>query len=114
MMQLIHHKDMWSNGHKFCIKNLDDKKKTFDCRIIAVFQVTNVFSIIDRNPEVSENRFYGYLEYILECDFNSFKVVLFEVKWYRLRMNECDPKRTIIEHANGFPMVNTREIEPGI
>ena len=29
-----------------------------------------------------------------------------------LRMNECDPKRNIIEHANGFTMVNTRAIEP--
>jgi len=52
------------------------------------------------------------LEDILECDFNSFKVVLFEVKWYGLRMNECDPERTVIEHANGFTMVNTRELEP--
>jgi hypothetical protein len=29
-------------------------------------------------------------------------------------MHECDPKRTFIEHANGFTMVNTREFEPGI
>ena len=28
-------------------------------------------------------------------------------------MNECDPDRTVIEHANGFTMVNTRELEPG-
>ena len=28
-------------------------------------------------------------------------------------MNECDPKRTIIEHANVFTVVNTRELEPG-
>ena len=27
-------------------------------------------------------------------------------------MNERDPERTIIEHANGFTMVNTRELEP--
>ena len=23
-------------------------------------------------------------------------------------MNECDPERNVIEHANGFTMVNTR------
>ena len=28
-------------------------------------------------------------------------------------MNERDPKRTVIEHANGFTMVNTWELEPG-
>ena len=28
-------------------------------------------------------------------------------------MNECDPKITVIEHANGFTMVNTRALEPG-
>ena len=27
-------------------------------------------------------------------------------------MNECDPKRTVIEHANGFTMVNIRALEP--
>ena len=38
---------------------------------------------------------------------------MFEVKWYKLRMNECDPERTVIEHANGFTMVNTRTFELG-
>ena len=28
-------------------------------------------------------------------------------------MNEHDPKRIVIEHANGFTMVNTRAFEPG-
>ena len=28
-------------------------------------------------------------------------------------MNEHDCERTVIEHANGFTMVNTRELEPG-
>ena len=113
-MQLIHHNAIWCNCHKFHIKKLDDKRKTFGCGITVVFQVTNVSSRSGRHPEVSENRYYGYLEDILECDFNSFKVVLFDVKWYRLRMNKHDLERTLIEHANGFTMVNTREIEPGI
>jgi hypothetical protein len=30
-----------------------------------------------------------------------------------LRMNECDPDRTINQHANGFTMVNIRNVEPG-
>jgi hypothetical protein len=29
-------------------------------------------------------------------------------------MHERDPERTVIEHDNGFTMVNTREFEPGI
>ena len=53
------------------------------------------------------------MEDIIECDFNSFKIVMFEVKWYRIRMNEHDPEIIVIEHANGFPMVNTRALEPG-
>ena len=28
-------------------------------------------------------------------------------------MNECDPKRIVIEHANGFNMVNTMALELG-
>jgi hypothetical protein len=113
ILQLKHHKAMWCNGRKFRIKKLDEKRKTSDCGITAVFEVTNVSSRSDRRPEVSENRYYGYLEDILECDFKSFKIVLFDVKWYRLRMNERDPDRTVILHDNGFTMVNTRSFEPG-
>jgi hypothetical protein len=113
ILQLKHYKAMWCNGHKFRIKKLDDKKKTSDSGITAVFQVTNVSSRSDRHPTISKNRYYGYLNDIIECDFNSFKLVMFDVKWYRLQMNERDPERTIIEHANGFTMVNTRTFEPG-
>ena len=30
-----------------------------------------------------------------------------------VQLNQCDPDRTIIEHDNGFTMVNTRLFEPG-
>ena len=40
-------------------------------------------------------------------------MVLFIVKWYRLRLNQRDLDRTIVEHDNGFNMVNTRLFEPG-
>ena len=53
------------------------------------------------------------MEDILQCDFKSFKVDLFVVKWYRLRLNQHDPYRTIIEHDNEFTMVNKRLFEPG-
>jgi hypothetical protein len=95
----------------FTSKSWMTRRKTFDCGITIVFQVTNVSSRSDRHPEVSENRYYGYLNDILECDFKSFKLVMFKVKWYRLQMNERDPERTIIEHDNGFTMVNTRTLE---
>ena len=48
---------------------------------------------------------------ILECDFNSFKIVLFFVKWFRLRLNRNDLDRTVIEHDSGFTMINTRSFE---
>lgn len=102
---------MWCNGRKYRIKKLDETNKTFDSGITAVFEVTNVSSKSDRHPKFSENRYYGYLEDIIHCDFKSFKIIFFVVKWYRLRLNQCDPDRTIIEHANGFTMVNTRLLE---
>jgi hypothetical protein len=78
-----------------------------------VFKVTNISFRSDRNPEEIENRYYGHLKDIIECDFNSFKIVLFEVKWYRIQMHERDPQRTVIERGNGFTMVNTRAFESG-
>ena len=38
---------------------------------------------------------------------------MFIFKWYMLRLNQRDLDRTIIEHDNGFTMVNTRLFEPG-
>jgi len=102
---------MWCNGRHYRIKKLDETKKTCDSGISAVFEVTNVSSRSDRRPELSENRYYGYLEDIIDCDFKSFKIILFVVKWYKLRLNRFDPDRTVIEHANGFTMVNTRSLE---
>ena len=37
---------------------------------------------------------------------------MFVVNWYRLRLNQRDPEKTIIEHDNGFNMVNTRLFGP--
>jgi hypothetical protein len=96
ILQLKHHKAIWCNGYKFCIKQLDETKKTFDSGLIDVFQVTNVSYRSDRNTREYENKFYGYLNVIVECDFNSFKLVLFDVKWYRLSMHERDEERTVI------------------
>ena len=104
---------MWYNGRKFHVKSVDDTKKTADSGINAMFQVTNVSSRSDKHPRLTENRYYGHLDDIIECDFKSFKIILFEVKWYRLQINERDPERTVIEHDNGFTMVNTREFELG-
>ena len=36
------------------------------------------------------------------------------VKWYRLRLNQHDLDKTIIEHDNGFTMVNTTMFESRI
>jgi hypothetical protein len=103
---------MWYNGRKFCVKSVDDTKKTVDSGITTVFQVTNFSSRSDKHPRLIKNRYYGHLDDIIECDFKSFKIILFEVKWYRLQINERDPERTVIQHDNGFTMVNTRTFEP--
>jgi len=92
---------------------LDEKIKTSDSRITAVFQVINVASRGDIHLEVSDSRYYEYLHDIHECDFKLFKLVLFNVKWFRPRVHERYPDRTVIEHANGFTMVNRRNVEPG-
>ena len=91
---------MLYNFCRYHIKNLYETKKTSDCGISVVFEVTNVSSRSDRHLELLENRYYGYLEDIIQCDFNSLKVFLFVVKWYRLRLNQHDPDRIIIEHDN--------------
>ena len=50
---------------------------------------------------------------IFECEINSFKLVLFDVKWYRLSMNVHDDDIILIQQENGFPMVKTSHFEAG-
>jgi hypothetical protein len=69
IFQLKHHKAMWCNGCKFRIKKLDDKMETSYCGITTVFKVTNISSTSVRNLEETENRYYGNLEDIIECEF---------------------------------------------
>jgi hypothetical protein len=52
-----------------------------------------------------KNIYYGFLNDIIDYEFNPFKLVLFDVKWYRLGMHEHDYERTIIQHAHGFMMI---------
>jgi len=33
-------------------------------------------------------------------------LVIFDVKWYKLQMNEHDPNKNVIKNDNGFKMVN--------
>ena len=84
LLEVKHHKAMMCNGCRYHIKKLDETKKTSDCGISTIFEVTSVSYRSDRHPKLSENRYYGYMEDILQCEFNSFKVVLFVFKWYRL------------------------------
>ena len=107
-----HHKAMYYHGHKFCIKKLDDTKKTCDSGITAIFEVTNISSRNDIHPQQYQNQYYGILDDIIECEFNTFKVILFIVKWHRLRLNQNDPDRMVIQHDNRFTMINTGPFEP--
>jgi len=66
----------WKNFH---IKRLDEKMKTFDSGITIVFKVINVSSRGERHLKLFDNRHYGYLYDIPECDFESFKIVVFDV-----------------------------------
>ena len=103
---------MYYNGHKFCIKKLEETKRTCDSRITTGFEVTNISSRNDMHPQQSKNRNYGILDDILEWKFNSFKLVLFVVKRYNLWLNQNDLDRNVIEHDSGFTMINTRLFKP--
>jgi hypothetical protein len=75
---------MYYRGYKFRTKKIDETNKMCDSGISVVFTVTNISSRTDIHPQQSKNQYYGILDDILECDFNSFKIVLFFVKWFRL------------------------------
>jgi hypothetical protein len=95
---------LWCNGHKYHIKDLDDNKKTLDYGINTTFEVINISHKGDRHPVTTNIRYYGYLEDILELDFNSSKVVLFKIRWYWVLLQGVE--RTNIDHDKIFTMTN--------
>ena len=103
---------MYYHGYKFYTKKLDERKKTCDSGISVVFAVTDISSRTNIHPQRSKNRYYGILNDMLECEFNSFKIVLFFVKWFRLRLNRNDPDRIFIKDDSGFTIINTRSFQP--
>ena len=56
---------MYYNGHKFCIKKVDETKRTCDSGITTVFEVTNITSRNDIHPQQSKNQYYEILDDIL-------------------------------------------------
>jgi hypothetical protein len=110
----------WDAIHLYIVNNLDWMTKWIErcqqncCSLTweGVHIVTNISSRSDIHPQQSQNQYYGILDDIIESEFNTFKVVLFVVKWYRLQLNQNDPDRTVIQHDNRFTMINTRSFEP--
>ena len=72
-----------------------------------MFQITNVSSRRDIHPWGTINNYYGYLDGIIECEFNSFKLVMLDFKWYRLLLHGCDEDRIVIENSNRFLVIKT-------
>lgn len=93
------------------MKKLDDKKRTCDSGISAVFQVTNISSRNDLHRRESQiDTMPFWLIYLIVTLIPS--KFLFVMKWYRLRLNQNNPDRAFIKHDNGFPIINTRLFEP--
>jgi hypothetical protein len=96
---------MWCSGRKYHTKFLNDKKNTCDSGIIAIFHVTNIFHSGDKHLITFYLTYYDYLEYILDIELKSFKVVLFKVRVYILLLQ--GDESIVIDHDNRFTVTNT-------
>ena len=95
---------MWNLSHHFHIKNVDDKRKTYDCVISTSFEVEFHSHENDREPSTITLRYYGVLEDIIDLDF-MFLRNLFYVEWYKII--KVGEEKTILLDNNGFHMINT-------
>jgi len=107
--KVTHYKGLWCKGRHYRVRKLDENRKTIDCGIATYFIVDFQSHVRDGNIKTDTLRYYGLIEDILELNFRSFKVVLFEAKWFRNIVVGNHP--TTYMHENGFCIINHTRFE---
>ena len=76
---------MWAYGHHYRVERVDNKRRTYDCGIMANFQQESRSSARDPNVVSDDLDYVGTLQHIYEVDYETNgKYFIFDVKWFKV------------------------------
>lgn len=101
---------IWSRGHHFRVEQIDNKRTTFDCGVMASFMQETRSSASNENGEATVDMldYCGTLQDIIKVGFRKFDIFFFDVKWFKVVTQ--GPQVTVHKDKSGFLQVDRTKI----
>ncbi|MCO5558027.1 hypothetical protein L7F22_011602 [Adiantum nelumboides] len=90
----------WSRGRHFRVDHIDKKRVTFDSGVMAKFEQASRRRATDQNIVIVEMQYFGLLKEIINADYRSFTILIFDVQWFKVIME--GPNATVQRDVSGF------------
>ncbi|MCO5583655.1 hypothetical protein L7F22_037568 [Adiantum nelumboides] len=95
----------WSRGRHFRVDHIDKKRVTFDSGVMAKFEQASRRRATDQNIVIAEMQYFGLLKEIINTDYRSFTILIFDVQWFKVIME--GPNATVRRDVSGFIEVDS-------
>ncbi|MCO5574600.1 hypothetical protein L7F22_028388 [Adiantum nelumboides] len=95
----------WSRGRHFRVDHIDKKCVTFDSGVMAKFEQASQRRATDQNIVIAEMQYFGLLKEIINADYRSFTILIFDVQWFKVIME--GPNATVRRDVSGFIEVDS-------
>ncbi|MCO5587597.1 hypothetical protein L7F22_041546 [Adiantum nelumboides] len=94
-----------SRGCHFRVDHIDKKRVTFDSSVMAKFEQASRRRATDQNIVIAEMQYFGLLKEIINADYRSFTILIFDVQWFKVIME--GPNATVRRDVSGFIEVDS-------
>ncbi|MCO5563619.1 hypothetical protein L7F22_017266 [Adiantum nelumboides] len=74
----------WSRGRHFRVDHIDKKRVIFDSGVMAKFEQASRRRATDQNIVIAEMQYFGLLKEIINADYRSFTILIFDVQWFKV------------------------------
>ena len=88
--------------------HIDKKRVTFDSGVMAKFEQASQRYATHPNVVISEMQYFGVLKEIINVDYQSFNVLVFDVQWFTVILTGLNA--TVRRDISGFLEVNSTKL----
>ncbi|MCO5602467.1 hypothetical protein L7F22_056599 [Adiantum nelumboides] len=85
--------------------HIDKKRVTFDSGVMAKFEQASRRRATDQNIVIAEMQYFGLLKEIINADYQSFTILIFDVQWFKVIME--GPNATVRRDVSRFIEVDS-------
>ena len=87
------------------MEHIDKKRVTFDSGVMAKFEQASRRRATDQNIVIAEMQYFGLLKEIINVDYRSFTMLIFDVQWFKVIMEGSNA--TVRRDVSGFIEVDS-------